>query len=126
MGFLSERLLANGAPVVLLACVNLEMHPEVTGVAEGFAAVFTLVRFHSNVSHEVHVELRGCDECLGAHAALKLLLPHVALTLRPGGAVRSVPSTVGSTAAVVTVIWLSRSMAVTGPWRGGGARRAVG
>lgn len=97
------------------------MHPEITGVAEGFAAVFTLVRFHSNVSHEVHVELCGRDEGLGTHAALKLLLSHMALTFRSGGAICSVSRTVRSTIVVVTVIWLSCSMRVTGPRGRGGA-----
>lgn len=51
------------------------MHPQVAGVAEGLAAVFTLVRFHADVTHEVNVELGGGDESPGAHAALVLLLP---------------------------------------------------
>lgn len=38
------------------------MHPEVAGVAERLAAVFTLVRLHPHVSHEVHIELGGGDE----------------------------------------------------------------
>lgn len=66
-------------------CVNLEVHPEVAGVAEGLAAVFTLMRFHPNVPHEVHIELSGRNKSSGTHAALELLLAHVALTFHSGG-----------------------------------------
>lgn len=61
------------------------MHPQVAGVAEGLAAVLTLVRFHPDVTHEVNVELGGRDEGPGAHAALVLLLPDRTLAFSSGG-----------------------------------------
>ena len=42
--------------------MNLEVHPEVAGVTKSLAAVFTLVRLHSHMPHEVHVKLSGCAE----------------------------------------------------------------
>lgn len=103
--------------------MNLEVHPEVTGVAEGLAAVFTLVRLHPHVAHEVHVELGAGDEGPGTHAALELLLPRVTLTLR-SAAVRVCVAAAAAT--VVVAVCLSRSMSVAGPRGGGGARGPVG
>lgn len=33
--------------------VNFEVHPEVAGITEGLAAVLTLVRLHTHMTHEV-------------------------------------------------------------------------
>lgn len=118
MGFLGERPLANCASVVLLTCVNLEVHPEVAGIAEGLAAVFTLVGFHSYVPHEVHIELSGSYESPGTHAALEFLLPHMALAFCSG--VIRVSTTVAPAAAVVSVC-LPRGVVVAGPWGRGRA-----
>lgn len=98
-------------------CVDFEVRPEVAGVAEGLAAVFTLVRLHPHVSHEVHIEFGGGSEGAGTHAALELLLPHVSRAFRPGSVVRV--STIGAAA----VRW-SRSVTVTGPGGGGGGAGA--
>lgn len=95
--------------------MDLQVHPQVAGVAEGLAAVLTLVRLHPDVTHEVHVELRGRDEGPGAHAALMLLLPDVTPAFRSGR------DTVGVSAAVR----LSRWTAAARPRRGG-AGRSVG
>lgn len=63
--------------------MNLQVHPEVAGIAEGLAAVLALMRLHPNVTHEVHVELGGRDKGPGAHAALELLLAPVTQTFGP-------------------------------------------
>lgn len=63
--------------------VNFEVHPEVAGITEGLTAVFTLVRFHPHMPHEVHIELSDCDECPGAHAAFILLLTRVTMPFSP-------------------------------------------
>lgn len=55
--------------------MNLEVHSEVAGVAEGLATVFTLMRLHPHMPHKVHVELSGSDECPGTHAAFEFPLP---------------------------------------------------
>ena len=101
--------------IPVFTCVNLEVHPEVAWITEGLAAVFTLVRFHPHMPHEVHIELGGCNESTGAHAALEFLLPHMALTFCSGGNVIRVSITAASAAAVVTVC-LSCSGSVAGPW----------
>lgn len=95
--------------------MNLEVHPEVAWIAEGLAAVFTLVRFHPHVPHEVHIELSGCNESTGAHAALEFLLPHMALTFCSRGNVIRV-SIIAAPAAAVVMVCLSCSMCVAGPW----------
>lgn len=64
-------------------CVNFEVHPEVAGITEGLTAVFTLVRFHPHVPHEVHIKLCDCDECPGTHAAFILLLTHMTMSFSP-------------------------------------------
>lgn len=64
-------------------CVNFEVHPEVAGITEGLTAVFTLVRFHPHMPHEVHIELSDCDECPGTHAAFILLLTHMTVSFSP-------------------------------------------
>lgn len=128
MGLLGKQLPANSASVVLLTCVNLEVHPEVAGIAEGLTAVFTLVRFHPHVPHEVHVELGGCDKSAGTHAALEFLLPHMALTFSSGrSTIRvSIIAVPAAAAAVVITVCLSRSVGVAGPWGRGGARGPIG
>lgn len=129
VGFLGKQLLANRASVVLLTCVDLEVHPEVAGIAEGLTAVFTLVRFHPHVAHEVHVELCGCEKSPGTHAALEFLLPYVTLTFCSGGnIVIRVSVTVAPVAAAVGVITvcLSCSVGVAGPRGRGGARGPIG
>lgn len=120
MRLLGKRLLANRASVVLLTCVNLEVHPEVAGIAEGLTTVFTLVRFHPHVPHEVHIEFSGCDKSPGTHAALEFLLPYMTLTFRSGGNVIRV-SIAAAPAAAAIVICLSCSMGVAGPRGRGGA-----
>lgn len=57
------------------------MHPQVTGVTEGFAAVAALVWPHTHVAHEVHVEFSGGRERSRAHAALELPLSAVTLSV---------------------------------------------
>lgn len=101
-------------------CVNLEVHPEVAGITEGFTAVFTLVRFHPHMPHEVYIELSGCDKRPGTHAALELLLTYMTLAFRSGGNIIRV-SIAAAPAAVVITVCLSCSMGVTGPWGRGGA-----
>ena len=104
--------------------MNLEVHPEVAGVAEGLTAELTLVRFHPHVPHEVHIELRGCDESPGAHAAFEFLLPHMTLTFCSGGHIIRVSITaapVVAAAVVVVTVCLSCSVGVAGPWGRGGA-----
>lgn len=105
--------------------MNLEVHPEVAGIAEGLTAVFTFVRFHPHVPHEVHIELSGCDKSPGTHAALEFLLPYMTLTFCSGGNIIRVPITAAPAAAVITVC-LSGSMGVTGPRGGRGARGPIG
>lgn len=82
--------------------MNLEVHPEVAGITEGLTAVFTLVRFHPHVPHEVHIELSDCDECPGTHAAFILLLTHMTVTF----ATDSDP--VGVSVRAVITVCLSR------------------
>lgn len=105
--------------------MNLEVHPEVAGVAEGLTAEFTLVRFHPHVPHEVHIQLSGCDESPGAHAALEFLLPYVTLTFCSGGHIIRVSITAAPAAAIVAVVvvtvCLSCSVGVAGPGGRGGA-----
>lgn len=120
MRFLGKRLLTNRASVVLLTCMNLEVHPEVAGITEGLTAVFTLVRFHPHVPHEVHIELSGCDKSPGTHAAFEFLLPYMTLTFRSGGNIIRV-SIAAAPAAVGITVCLSCIVGVTGPWRRGGA-----
>lgn len=93
------------------------MHPEVAGITEGLTAVFTLVRFHSHVSHEVHIKLSDCDECPGAHAALVLLLTHVTLTFSTDS--DPVRASVGAPPTAITVCLSCVDLA--GPRGGGGA-----
>lgn len=81
-------------------CVNLEVLPEVAGIAEGLTAVITLVRFHAHVPHEVHVEPGGCDESPGTHAALEFLLPNMTLTFSSGCYIVRVSITAAFAAAV--------------------------
>lgn len=100
--------------------MNLEVHPEVAGVAEGLTAVLALVRFQAHMSHEVHIELSGCNESPGTHAALEFLLPYVAMNFCPGGNVVRVSIAAAPAAAVVGVC-LPCSGVVTGPRRRGGA-----
>lgn len=57
--------------------MNLQVHPEVAGITEGLAAVLALMRLHSNVTHEMHIKLSGCDKTARAHATLELLLATV-------------------------------------------------
>lgn len=99
--------------------MNLEVHPEVAGIAEGLAAVFTLVGFHSHMSHEVHIELCGSYETPGTHAALIFLLPHMPLAFCSG--VIRVSTTIALAAAVVASVRLPRGVAVAGPWGRGRA-----
>lgn len=102
--------------------MNLEVHPEVAGVAEGLTAVFTLVRFHPYVPHEMHVELGGCDKSPGTHATLVFLLPYVTLAFGSGGNVIIIRVSITAVpAAVVITVCLSCSVGVTGPWGRGGA-----
>lgn len=68
-------------------CVDSQVHPQVTGVAEGFAAVAALVRPHAHVTHEVHVEFGGSGKGSRTHAAFKLPLSTVTLTVYAGLAV---------------------------------------
>lgn len=98
--------------------MDLQVHPQVAGVTEGLAAVFTLVRFHPDVTHEVHVELRGRDESPRTHAALMFLLPDVTPAFCSGRDTAGVPAPV--------VVCLFRWMTVTRPRRGGGAGGSVG
>lgn len=104
--------------------MNLEVHPEVTGVAEGLTAIFTLVRFHPHMPHEVHIEFSGCDKGPGTHAALELLLTYMTLTFRSGSHIIRV-STIASPGAVVISVCLSSGVCVTGPWGRGGAQGPI-
>lgn len=97
--------------------MNLEVHPEVTGIAEGLTAVVTLVRLHPHVPHEVHIELSDGDECPRTHAAFILLLSHVTVAFPPDG--DPVRVSIRAPPAVITVC-LSR-MGMAGPRRRGGA-----
>lgn len=118
MGFLGERLLTNCASVVLLTCVDLEVHPEVAGITKGLTAVFTLVRLHSNMSHEMHIEFSGCNKSSRTHAALKFLLSHMTLTFSvySGCNVTRVSITAVPAAVVaVLIVRLSCSMGVARP-----------
>lgn len=101
--------------------MNLDVHPEVAGIAEGLTAVFTLVRLHPHVPQEVHIELSDCDECPGAHAAFILLLTRVTVTLPPDG--DPVGASIRAPPAVITVC-LSR-VGMAGPRGRGGAGGAV-
>lgn len=100
--------------------MNLEVHPEVAGIAERLAAVLALVWLHPYVPHEVHVQLGGSDESPRAHAALVLLLPHAALASPPGGDAVGVP-----VSAAAVAICLSRGGVATRPGGGRGAGAAV-
>lgn len=60
---MNQSLLCHLHHTHIRTCVNFEVHPEVAGITEGLTAVFTLVRFHPHVPHEVHIELSDCDEC---------------------------------------------------------------
>lgn len=102
-------------------CVDLEVHPEVAGITEGLTAIFTLVRFHPHVPHEVQIELSGCDKRPGTHAAFEFLLTYVTLTLRSGSAIIRVCITAASAPTAVITVCLSCSLGMTGPWGGGGA-----
>lgn len=104
--------------------MDLEVHPKVAGIAEGLAAVFTLVGFHSHMSHKVQVELSGSDKGLGAHATLEFLLPHVTLSFDPWVIIRVSVTAVPACAAFV--VRLSRGGSVAGPRRRGGAGGSVG
>ena len=106
-------------------CVNLEMHPEVAGITECLAAVFTLVRLHPHMPHKVNIELCGCDKCPGTHAALELLLTNMTLTFCSGSSVTRVSITATPAAAVIAVC-LPCSVAMAWPWGRGGARGAIG
>lgn len=109
---------------ITFTCVDLEVHPKVAGIAEGLAAVFTLVGFHSHMSHKVQVELSGSDKGLGAHATLEFLLPHVTLSFDPWVIIRVSVTAVPACAAFV--VHLSRGGSVAGPRRRGGAGGSVG
>lgn len=109
---------------ITFTCVDLEVHPKVAGIAEGLAAVFTLVGFHSHMSHKVQVELSGSDKGLGAHATLEFLLPHVTLSFDPWVIIRVSVTAVPACAAFV--VRLSRGGSVAGPRRRGGAGGSVG
>lgn len=124
----AEKTDVDTSMIPVHTCVNLEVHPEVAGIAEGLTAVFTLVRFHPHVPHEVHVELGGCDKSAGTHAALEFLLPHMALTFSSGrSTIRvSIIAVPAAAAAVVITVCLSRSVGVAGPWGRGGARGPIG
>lgn len=100
--------------------MNLEVHPQVAGITEGLTAVFTLVRFHAHVPHEVYIELSGCDKSPGAHTALELLFTYMTLTLRSDCNIIRVPITVAPTTAVISIC-LSRRVSMAGPGGGGGA-----
>lgn len=114
VGLLGEGLSTHRTPVVLLTCVDTEMHAQVTRVAEGLAAVFTLVWLHPHMTHEMDVELSGGGEGSGTHAALKSSLSRVAMTTSGGiGA-----GGVGVSKAAV--------MGVAGPGGGGGAGCPIG
>lgn len=102
--------------------MNLQVHPEVAGVTEGFATVLALVRFHTHMAHEVHLEFSGCNERPGTHAAFEFLLPNVALTFCPGGNVIRVSITATPAAGAVVSVCLPCSRVVTGPRGRGGAR----
>lgn len=65
-------------------CVDSQVHPQVTWVAEGFAAVAALVWPHTHMTHEVHVEFGGCGKGSRAHAAFKLPLSAMTLTVSAG------------------------------------------
>lgn len=100
--------------------MNLEVHPQVAGITEGLTAVFTLVRFHADMSHEVYIELSGCDKSPGAHTALELLLTYMTLTFCSDCTIIRVSITVAPTTAVISVC-LSCRVSMAGP---GGGRRA--
>lgn len=109
----------------LQTCVNLEVHPEVAGITEGLTAVFTLVRFHPHMPHEVHIEFSGCDKGPGTHAALELLLTYMTLTFRSGSNIIRGSITAAPGVAVISVC-LSSSVSVAGPWGRGGAQGPIG
>lgn len=97
--------------------MNFEVHPEVAGITEGLTAVFTLVRFHPHVSHEVHIELSDCDECPGTHAAFILLLTHMTVSFSPD----SDPGGIYISARPDVVTVRLSCMGVAGPRGRGGA-----
>lgn len=105
------------------------MHPEVARVAEGFAAVAALVRPHTHVAHEVHVEFSGGCERPRAHAALKLPLSAVTLSVSAAAAGLTVSlslalprrrrgATGGLAGQLLLGVWLTVD-AVTGVFLGG-------
>lgn len=73
MRLLCERPLTNCTFVVLLTCVNLQVHSKVAWITKGLTAVFTLMRFHPHVPHKVHIEFSSGYKCPGAHVAHELL-----------------------------------------------------
>ena len=91
-------------------CVDLEVCAQVAGVAEGLAAVFTLVSLHPHVAHEMHLELGAGGE--GSCSAA--LVVSVAGDGSSSGCGVSVD--IGQVAA----------LGVAGPRGGGGARCPVG
>lgn len=96
------------------------MHPEVAGITEGLTAVFTLVRFHPHMPHEVQIELGGCDKSPGTHAALEFLLPDMTLTFRSSDSIVRVSIAVASDTVGITV-HLSSGMSMARPRRRRGA-----
>lgn len=106
--------------------VDLEVHPEVAGVTESLAAVFTLVRLHAHVPHEVHIELSGRDESPGAHAAFEFLLPHMPLTFPVCSGGTTVRVSVTAAPAAAVTVGLRRRVGVAGPGRRGRAGGPVG
>lgn len=91
--------------------MDLEVRPQVAGITEGLAAVLALVWLHADMSHEVHVELGGGRERPGAHAALELPLPGVAVA-RPGRG--SAGAAAGKLAFVVRVVGVVRRVRLGG------------
>lgn len=99
-------------------CVDLEVCAQVAGVAEGLAAVFTLVSLHPHVAHEMHLELGAGGEG-SCSAALELPGPGVAAV--------SVAGDGSSSGCGVSVdIGQVAALGVAGPRGGGGARCPVG
>ena len=101
-------------------CVDLEVCAQVAGVAEGLAAVFTLVSLHPHVAHEMHLELGAGGEG-SCSAALELPGPGVAAVSVAGGG-----SSSGCGGDVSVDIGQVAALGVAGPRGGGGARCPVG
>lgn len=78
-GFLSKTDLS-----LVFTCVNFQVFSEIAGVTESFAAVAALVWSHAHVTHEVHVQFRGCGKRSRAHAAFKLPLAAVSVPVAAG------------------------------------------